>query len=268
MTETIGSKLIALRKRSGMSLREVAQGMGRAGVSSVQRYFDPLFNQPLRTSVAMDLAEAMVDRGDPPIRHEEFIELTDYQKLMEAATAEATATAIRLKELGRQYNAQPVVSAAPPTLRGQPKDVPAYASAMAADLTFDSDNNGPEPVEMMTFQMSDVVTYVRRPPGIDNDRAVYVVYVSGESMFPRYKQGDPVFVDPKRPPAIGDDVVVQLTAGDESEEVVVGLIKTLAKRTSTHLELEQYEPRIRFSVPVSKVARVHRVIPWAECFGM
>lgn len=281
MTETVGSKLNALRKRSRMSLRQIAEATGKAGVSSVQRYFDEQFDQPLRSSMVLDLGEAMVGRGEPPIKYEELFALSDYQQLTELATStklaqafDATAenklaqTAAGLESAARKFNAQPVQSMAPPTLRGQPRDVPAYASAMAADLPFDSDNNGPEPVEMTTFQMSDIVTYVRRPPGIADDRAVYVVYVSGESMFPRYKQGDPVFVDPKRPPAIGDDVIVQLTSNDESEEVAVGLIKTLVKRTSSHLELEQYGPNLRFSVPMNIVAKIHRVIPWAECFGI
>jgi phage repressor protein C with HTH and peptisase S24 domain len=155
-----------------------------------------------------------------------------------------------------------------PTLAGQPRDVPVFGSALAADLVFDADGKGPEPVEITNFVMGEAITYVRRPPGLNDEQRAYGIFVSGSSMEPRYRPGDPVFVDPRRPPSIGDDVVVQLQAADDSGDIVSGLIKTLVRRTSTMLELEQYQPHMRFQVPIERVAHIHRVIPWREAFGI
>src|SRR3546814_17289167 len=55
-----------------------------------------------------------------------------------------------------------------------------------------------------------VVGYARRPPSIDSNRKSYALYITGESMEPRYRAGDLVYVDPSRAPSIGDDVIVQL----------------------------------------------------------
>ena len=129
------------------------------------------------------------------------------------------------------------------------------------------------PVMMLNLlRFRDVADYSAAPhlapPQPISGAEAYALYVAGSSMEPRYRPGDPLFVDPKRPPAIGDDVVVQLrseTGGDV--EITAGLIKTLARRTGSYLELEQYQPAIRFRVPMERVAHIHRVIPPKELFG-
>lgn len=257
MTETVGSVLTALRMRAGLSLREVAEAAGYNGASSVQAYFAPDYDRrPLSGPVAVRLGKALAGKGSPPVEMDEVLKLA------------------QIEGMGDVYvplvpEAMPNTAIAEaPTLRGQPRDVPVYGSALAADLAFDTNGNGPEPVEITNFSMGEVITYVRRPPGLASQGKVYAIFVSGSSMEPRYRPGDPVFVDPKRPPAIGDDVIVQLVADDDSGEIVTGLIKTLVRRTSSFLELEQYCPQIRFQVPSTRIAHIHRVIPWREAFGM
>jgi hypothetical protein len=249
-----------------MTLAELARAMNLRGPSSIQAYFNPDYDTHIKPKIGLKLRVALVGRGEPPITAEEIWALqgvdTDFvRRWNEAGESFENAKAVGIEP-------QVLEAHTPPTMRGHPKDVPAYASALAADIEFDSNGVGTEPVEMTVFQMNDVVAHVRRPPGIPADRSVYVVFVSGESMSPRFRPGEPVFVDPKRPPSIGDDVVVQLVGDSECGEIVTGLIKTLVKRTASHLELEQYKPDLRFSVPVDRIARVHRVIPWSECFGI
>lgn len=262
MTETIGSKLSELRRRSGMSLAEVARAAGYSGPSSVQTYFDPAYDKrPLGGHIAMRLAKGLLGKGDPPIEIEDISALTQFDASQIRAAFEARPDfAARLEPNTEVFEA--------PTLRGQPKDVQVFGSALAADLPFDTDGNGPRTVEITNFAMGDVIAYVRRPPAIVDSQKVYAVFVSGSSMEPRYRPGDPVFVDPKRPPSIGDDVIVQLVSDDESEDIVTGLIKTLVRRTSGYLELEQYSPAVRFQVPAERIAHIHRVIPWREAFGI
>lgn len=233
-----------------MSLSEVAEAAGYRGPSSVQQYFDPEYDiRPLRPSVAMKLGEALMGRGDPPVD-----------------MAEVLALSIMPESISRGREVE--VAPRTPTLRGRPEDVPVYASALAADLEFDSESGEGAPIETTIFAMNEVISHVRRPPGVDVARRVYAVIISGSSMEPRYRPGDPVFVDPRRPPSIGDDVVIQLRAPDDSGEIVTGLIKTLVKRSASFVELEQYQPSVRFRLPMARVAEIHRVIPWREAFGI
>jgi phage repressor protein C with HTH and peptisase S24 domain len=247
--QTIGQKLSALRGRSGLSLEAVARLGGYKGPSSVQVYFGETYDPShLDVTVAAKLAKAMVGKGSPPITRAEVMALT--------------GVAI-----------EPEVSAPfedVPTLKGQPKDVPVFGSALAADIEFDAASGAPSPVEQTMIDMAGTIAFVRRPPGIDADRKVYVVFVAGHSMEPRYRPGDPVFVDPARPPAIGDDVIVQLADpdADGNPQFTCGLIKTLARRSASYVELDQYQPELRFSVPAARIASIHRIIPWREAFGI
>jgi len=280
MNETTGSKLIALRSRSGLTLREIAEMAGYSGPSSVQSYFSAEYVKPLPSAVAARLASALIDRGDPPIQVDDLFSLIgvdlDAVKLPERwAEKWAKSGSAPGEIIPKQtpFDQSSLAEALPH--RGQPQGVPAYASALAGDFTFDTYEGDPQPVEMTVFQMDDVIAHVSQPPGIANGRAIYVAFVSGSSMEPRYRAGDPVFVDPKRPPAIGDDVVVQLEAYEangcvtyEANGCPIGLIKRLVRRSATFVDLEQYNPPIRFRVPMESIAQIHRVIPLAECFGI
>lgn len=249
MTKTIGEKLNDLRIRAGLSLSEVAGGAGYKTPSGVQQFFSPHYDpEALAVKVAHKLAPVLAGRGSPEITEHEIYDLT--------------------KLPDRTFWSVPEVekAAETPTLLGQPIDVPVYGSALAADLQFDVEGDGHGSVEQTVFEMGEIVTYVRRPPAVTSHK-VYALFVSGSSMEPRYRPGDPIFVDPMRPPSIGDDVIVQLLSADGSG-IDTGLIKTLVRRTSAYLELEQYSPAIRFRVPTEMVARIHRVIPWREAFGM
>lgn len=147
-----------------------------------------------------------------------------------------------------------------------PKDIPVSGTVLGAALQFRSDGQIVM-VERTEITSSDPIDYVRRPPALANAKAAYALYVVGSSMEPRYEQGELIYVDPRRPPSIGDHVVVQLRDGnghDGDEQVVSALVKRLVRRTSTHLELAQYNPAQTFSVPLSAVKQVHRVVPWGE----
>ncbi len=267
--KTIGERLLALKARSGLTLGAIAQAAGYAGPSSIQAMFKSDYDpEGLSTKVGESLFRALVGKGSPPISGNEVLSLVHMPSVRRHSGPDDELPAVIpavADELENEIEQVEVM----PTLKGQPKDVPVYASALAADLQFDVDGGPPQVVEQTLFQMNEVVTHTRRPPGISSTK-VYALYVSGSSMEPRYRPGDPVFVDPLKPPAIGDDVIVQLYApNDESgDDIVAGLIKTLVKRTGAYLELEQYRPEIRFRVPMERVARIHRVIPWGEAFGM
>lgn len=170
--------------------------------------------------------------------------------------------------------AQPITPKSPADLKldiyNWPKDIPVSGTALGASLQFQSDGRL-EMVEQTEISHSDPIDFVRRPPALINSKATYALYVVGSSMEPRYQQSELIYVDPRRPPAIGDHVVVQLRDGsghDGEEQVVSALVKKLVRRSSTDLELEQYNPPMTFTVPLSQVKQVHRVVPWGELFSV
>ncbi|ACL58731.1 putative phage repressor [Methylobacterium nodulans ORS 2060] len=104
-----------------------------------------------------------------------------------------------------------------------------------------------------------VIESVPRPAALENVEGAYAVYVSGDSMHPRFKAGEQVWVHPHRPPKRGDDVVVQLYAEDEGDPPE-GYIKEFVAWTPSMLILYQHNPAGEFEIDRALVKSVHTVI--------
>lgn len=235
--KTVGERLVALRARSGLSLEQVAKGMGLRGRSSVQRLFDGDVDE-LGPLDALRLADVFEGLGSPPIERNEVTGLTRF------ALAEV------------RPNDTP-----PPRYMQLPRDVPVYGTAMG---TYKVGGEGQE-VDQAFIDQSDIIDHFTRPPGYANKVGIYGLYTQGSSMSPRWESGDPLYVDPKRPPSIGDDVVVYLmqAAGDEHELEAV-LLKRLVRQSGSFVELEQFNPAMNFRVERRRIKAIHRVIPQRE----
>jgi phage repressor protein C with HTH and peptisase S24 domain len=85
-------------------------------------------------------------------------------------------------------------------------------------------------------------------------KSIYGVRIAGASMEPRYLQAEVVLVDPNRPPAIGDDVIVRLR---DSGAI---LVKRLLRLNSEFVELTQYSPARTLRVGLDKVNAMHRIL--------
>lgn len=153
--------------------------------------------------------------------------------------------------------------------RSNPMDVPVWGSAEGAEYCPDLDEPG-TCVETTALMPDEIIDHIRRPIGIAEKRNVYALFVVGTSMEPRYMDGEPIFVDPGRNPAIGDHVVLQLVApdGDGGDRIVRAMVKKLERRTADYYVLAQYEPRMTFKVAKTNVAAMHRVIPPNELHGI
>lgn len=237
---TIGQQLIALRARSGMSLDKVAKAMGLSGRSSVQRLFEIDLDE-LGPADALRLADAFDGKGEPPIAREEVLSLSLYP----------------LAEVRR--NDDPA-----PNYMQLARDIPVYGTAMG---TYKTGGEGPE-VEQTCVDPSDTIDHFTRPPGFSSTLHIYGLYVTGTSMEPRWDSGDPLYVHSKRPPAIGDDVVVYLVAPQGSDEVLEAvLIKRLVKQSASFVELEQFNPPLTFRIDRRRIKAIHRVISKRELLG-
>lgn len=240
--QTTGERLAAFRIRSGMTFNALAVAAGYAGGSSIQKYLDPAYDQPLSVDVAIRFANALEGKGSPPITRVEVLSLAPVPV---------------------DYNGQ-TVTFDQAAVDDMIRDIPVYGTALGAPTMIDG-----MAIEQTTLNSGDVVAYMKRPAALEGRPDVYGVYVQGSSMAPRYDEGSLVFVDGKRPPRIGDDVIVYLrdNTDDDGERARAVLVKRLVRRTFEYVELEQFSPPLTFRIPSSDAMRMHRVIPFQELFS-
>lgn len=233
---TLGEKLQSLRTRANLSLAAIAKRAGYRAASSVQRYFDVGYDAQ---ALPLDLARKLADAFEgTPVARQELFALAGYD-------AEPDAQVVKFEGAAQVQLG---------------KDVPVYGTALGAPLDFDG-----VAIEQTELQLHTIVDYFVRPSVLQGRPDVYGFYVQGGSMAPRFEEGEMGFVETKRPPRIGDDVIVQLRAPiDDGEEVTAALIKRLVRRSASYVELEQFNPATTFRIDAEKVKAIHRVIPWRE----
>ena len=105
--------------------------------------------------------------------------------------------------------------------------------------------------------------YIHTPPQLTGVRNAYAVYVSGESMVPRFEPGWLVHVNPNRPVTVGASVVVQVRPEHEDGPPLC-YIKDFVRKTAAQLVLRQYNPAGEITFPLPRVIAVHRVVGVAE----
>ncbi len=236
----------ALRRRAGLSLDALAKRMGRRGASSIQRYFNeaqhpkPFFDLGLVNA----LATALVGLGEPPVTLDEVQALAwdgvapirPYAPAPPAPAIPPPAHRDRPApgpEIGR------VVDLATVSIR---KDLPILGEARGGEDGLFFDNGA----------SSKALNY--RPPDLIGVEDAYGVYVNGDSMRPRFKHGELVYVNPSKPVSAGDDVVIQLDDGQ-------GFIKELVRMTDRALICRQYGPdEVEFCFPRERVRSIHLIV--------
>lgn len=91
--------------------------------------------------------------------------------------------------------------------------------------------------------------------GVNNGFGFYII---GDSMYPRFKEGELMLVHPTKPARPGDDVVVVLSDhGDNSYKVIV---RELLSRTSQELGLLRFNPRESIHIPIENVLSVYLIV--------
>jgi len=100
------------------------------------------------------------------------------------------------------------------------------------------------------------------PPSLSGISEAYGVQVVGDSMSPRYEDGETIYVNPKRRPVRGDYVVAQIQREEHGPKLAY--IKRLVKHTQNELILEQLNPQKEIRFKGSDVATVHYVLRSGE----
>lgn len=240
--QTAGQRIRALMDRAGFTVRTFATAAGYKHGSGVQRFIDADFDSALSGPVAKRLASALAGRGEPPIDASEIYALVDMP----------TQNAVPLKYEG----------ASEARMR---EDLPILGTALGADRVSDG-----LAIEQTYLYEHDIIGYARRPVILDGRVDAYGIYVQGSSMDPVFEDGALILVETKRPPRVGDNVVVYLRKnggdqdGDDGNSARTVLVKRLVRRSGSFIELEQHNPKMTFTIDQADVLQTHRVMTLAD----
>ena len=143
-----------------------------------------------------------------------------------------------------------------PVTGNQPQDIPLIWTAAGSIIGDD--------IEGFQFQ-GEVIGHLRRPPSLANIREAYGILVTGDSMDPIHPPGEPRIVNPLRPTAPGDTVIVvtQRWADDPGQ----AYIKILLRRTQRAIFLKQLNPEAVLEIPTQYVKSVHYVLTYRDLLG-
>ena len=255
--DSVADKIRDFRQRLGMTMEEFAKLLGYKGASSVQRYEDPNDFHPFKFGVfpnnrfLMALRMNVVGRGSPPIAASEInaivqgafehsMNKTPTENGAESAVKEKPNTTmldqIRNLELSLEPARMPQVAE---------RMIPLYGQAVAGEhgeIVMDGN----------------VLGYVQSLPSLVSVKEPYALLVSGDSMEPRYFDGEVVYLDPSRRPRKGDFVVAQIF--DDDGVTVLGYCKQLVQHTTEKLVLGQMNPAIELVFPAERVKSVTVVV--------
>jgi transcriptional regulator with XRE-family HTH domain len=248
--QTIGEALQALRMRSGLSLREVAEGAGYSGPSSVQAFFASHYDPPaLDNIVARRLASAMTGRGAPAIREEEVLALSAF-----SPTERETAAAPRPSST-IQDNRVAVIKTS---------DIGRRAWQVSERLVS---------LEAFHLDVNTVVALENSPPGVVNPNDTFIFHMTGDALAPRYYSGEPVFFESWRTPSRGDFVVLILKEKLSEHGMGVSpqlnaLAGQIVRRAERGFLMRQFTPARSAWVPADAVSALFRIMPWAQVCGL
>jgi phage repressor protein C with HTH and peptisase S24 domain len=97
------------------------------------------------------------------------------------------------------------------------------------------------------------------PPGLSPARGAYAVTCAGDSMEPRYFDGETIFVDPTKRVSRGDFVVAQIANPNEGMPPLA-FIKRFIRHNDKELVLEQYNPSKQLTFAHEAVVSVHYIV--------
>ena len=119
-------------------------------------------------------------------------------------------------------------------------------------------------IDVTEIRSGEVLERIQRPVALANDPAAYAVTIVGNSMWPRFRAGRRVAVSPKASIVIGDDVLVKLKSAPLMAKAGSGiasvLIKVLVGRSSSGVELRQFNPDVTFHVGHDQISAIEKVL--------
>lgn len=106
----------------------------------------------------------------------------------------------------------------------------------------------------LTKQAAELAYRPAKLIGVPN---AYSLYVPDDSMAPRYRQGELVYINPNRMPSVGEYAVVRLV---EHDGIVRATLGEIVRRTSRKLLLQKYNPKAVIEIDVNDIDAVHWIV--------
>lgn len=107
--------------------------------------------------------------------------------------------------------------------------------------------------EQEMFLHDGPIDWVPRPYSLLNVRDPYALYMVGESMMPRFRPGQRLYVNPHRPITAGYGAVVTKTNN-------AVMVKEYVRKTNSALFLRQYNPDEPIEIDLVEVVEIHTVV--------
>ncbi len=214
-------RLKALRIETGLSMAAVARHLGFSHASRYQHYED----RYKRTYLPVELAERIA-----PLFAQQGVSAEKVMALAGVAPGAPATPARRADRLAFEPPAR--------------KDLPILGAAMGGGSGH-------------FFNDGVAKDFAPRPPSLGGVSNGFAVYVYGDSMEPRYLQGELVHVNPNRPLTAGCFVVVELSDGR-------GMIKQYLRQDDRRVVLRQFKPERDLVLKRAEIARISRIVGSAE----
>lgn len=233
---TIGERLIALKEHSRLSLAQIAERGGYGGASSIQKLFKPDYNpKALSRKTADKLLVAFKGVGTPPIRAAEIEALTGKASELETLVADLSHYTHLAAKFVSTYHTEPLSHA---LLDMDGKDVSAFR--------FLENKNG-----------------LHMPcPDYLQGKQLIAFFVGVNALFPRFEYGELALYEHRRPPVVGDDVIVRFRLDDLDERVCA--FGRLQRISASELILEQLNPRVDLRLERSALSAINRMVTRME----
>jgi phage repressor protein C with HTH and peptisase S24 domain len=97
------------------------------------------------------------------------------------------------------------------------------------------------------------IDWTMRPANLRGVRAAFAVFITGDSMMPKYHEGDLVYVHPELQPHRGKYVLVELKGHK-------GFIKQFIKWSENELVLKQFNPEEEIRISKEEVLHVKLIV--------
>lgn len=230
---TVGQKLLSLKARSGLSLAQIAGGAGYGSASAIQRFFNERYAPSgINFELAGRLADALEGSGNPAITRDE----------VSAAFA-----------LGSSMESVNI------TRRVVYENTSAIVIRATERLDLDLEDIGLPNIE--TFSWRFTKQYIYKPSHL-RDKVIFGFHVPVISLSPRYEYGEFAIFEADKLVKVGDFSAVRLRrrSGDKG----VNFIAKVLEISPDQITFEQFRPNLTFSVGISEIELVHRIMTLEE----
>ncbi len=121
-----------------------------------------------------------------------------------------------------------------------PRDLPIVGNVRGGDQAFFLDNG-------------EVQGMVHRPGPLIGVPNAFACYMTGDSMEPRFEEGELLYVNPIKPPRPGHYVLIELQDHQ-------AYVKKLVRRAGDMVIVEQFNPKREITYPAQDVRHIYRVV--------